>query len=390
MREDVKDLLHQAVGWYEPPTLEPEHLARRHRAQQRRARITSGAVALAVFVAAGTLTWSAFGPSGNVGPGGPEPATDATADVHGVSFTYPRSWTLVDLWPLASSIASWPEPIGSSIIIPERTPEQGGLPLIQLSSEDLGLPSLCGTELTGEEAVLYVALNGGPFRVNPDGSPIWTRLLSKSDGPCGRGWYAYEESSTSAPDGTTGSVPYLVFAGFGPNASQADQDAIFRAFDSLTLALFDYLRPPTQTSPSYVVPGLESPSSATSNSSVETPATSVFSSCPDASDAVAVEPRDASAAVEAATQFLWGPDASAVLDPVAERNGLDPSSGTGKEKVRDSRPGSEDMLVPAACGAEVAAATYAVTFDDGTASASLDFTLYVIKRSEGWEVWGEY
>jgi hypothetical protein len=31
-----------------------------------------------------------------------------------------------------------------------------------------------------------------------------------------------------------------------------------------------------------------------------------------------------------------------------------------------------------------------VTFDDSTASASLDFTVYVIKRSDGWKVWGMY
>jgi hypothetical protein len=46
--------------------------------------------------------------------------------------------------------------------------------------------------------------------------------------------------------------------------------------------------------------------------------------------------------------------------------------------------------VTAVCGTAVAAATYAVTFDDSSASASLDFTVYVIKRSDGWKVWGMY
>jgi hypothetical protein len=31
-----------------------------------------------------------------------------------------------------------------------------------------------------------------------------------------------------------------------------------------------------------------------------------------------------------------------------------------------------------------------VTFDDRTTSASLDFTIYVIKRPDGWKVWGMY
>ena len=30
------------------------------------------------------------------------------------------------------------------------------------------------------------------------------------------------------------------------------------------------------------------------------------------------------------------------------------------------------------------------TADDGTSSASLDFTLYLIQRPDGWKVWGSY
>jgi hypothetical protein len=260
MRDDVKDLLHRAAGWYQPPPIGPEELTRRLKRERRRGRLAAAAVALAVFAAAGTLTWRAFGPSRGIGPGVTEPATDVTASVHGVSVTYPGSWTLVDLWPLARSIASWPEPVGSSISVPDGTPERGGLPLLQLSNEDLGLRSVCGAELTGEEAVLYVALNGGPYRVNPDGSPIWSHQLSQGDGPCGNGWYAYKASNEPGGDGTTLSTPYLVFAGFGPKVPQADREAMFRAFDSLTFAPFDDLRPPAEATPGYVVPGLEATS----------------------------------------------------------------------------------------------------------------------------------
>lgn len=252
MREDVKDLLYQAVGWYQPPALEPEHLARRHRALQRRARITSAAVALAVCVAAGTLTWSAFAPSGNIAPGGPEPVTDATADVHGVSFTYPSSWTLVDLWPLASSIASWPDPIGTSISVPEGTSERGGLPLLQLSNVDLGLRSACGAETTTDEALLYVAVNGGPYLLAEDGTARWSDALTHDDGPCGPGWYAYRHSTEDNGDGTTGERPYLVFARFGPDASAEDRRIVFDAYDSLSFAPADILHPPVEESPRYV------------------------------------------------------------------------------------------------------------------------------------------
>jgi hypothetical protein len=259
MREDVKDLLHRAAGWYQPPPIEPDELARRLNRERRKGRFTAAAVAIAVFIAAGTLTWTAFRPSPGVGPGVRERATDVTAGVNGVTVRYPSSWTLLDLWPLARSIASWPERVGSAIDVPEGTPDRGGIPLLQLSNQDLGLRSVCGVDLTGTEAVLYVALNGGPYRVNADGSPIWSHELSRDDGPCGRGWYAYKESSEPGGDGTTLTTPYLVFVGFGSEVTQTDRDAMFEAFGSLTLAPFDHLRPPPEASPSYVVPGVVTP-----------------------------------------------------------------------------------------------------------------------------------
>lgn len=259
MREDVKDLLHRAAGWYQPPPIEPDELARRLDRERRRGRFVAAAVAIAVFATAGTLTWTAFRPSPGVDPGIGERSTDVTVSVNGVTVRYPSSWTLVDLWPLAGSIASWPEPEGSAIDVPDGTPERGGLPLLQLSNLDLGLRSVCGVELTGTEAVLYVALNGGPYRVNADGSPIWSHELSRDDGPCGRGWYAYKESSKPGGDGTTLTTPYLVFVVFGSEVTQTDRDAMFAAFGSLTLAPFDQLRPPPEPSPSYVVPAVVMP-----------------------------------------------------------------------------------------------------------------------------------
>jgi hypothetical protein len=47
-------------------------------------------------------------------------------------------------------------------------------------------------------------------------------------------------------------------------------------------------------------------------------------------------------------------------------------------------------LVRFGCGPDVDAYTVAVTFDDGTESASADFTLYLVLREDGWKVWGSY
>jgi hypothetical protein len=149
MREDVKDLLHRAADWYRPTPIEPEELARRVARNRRRGRVAAAAVGLAVFAAAGAVTWTAFRPSRGVGPGDTKPRPGVSATVHGVHLTYPGSWTLVDLWPLAGSIASWPEPSGSAIDIPEGTPERGGLPILQLSNDDLGLKSVYPTGSSG-------------------------------------------------------------------------------------------------------------------------------------------------------------------------------------------------------------------------------------------------
>jgi hypothetical protein len=261
MREDVKDLLARATASFEPTPIEADEVIRREGRRQRSARIAAVFVALAVFAAAGTLSWVAFRPtSGTIAGSGPQREVSAT--VHGITLTYPSSWTLVDLWPLASGIASWPEPVGTAIDVPEGTREKGGLPVLQLSSVDLGLRSACGSNLTGDQAVLYVAQNGGPYLVGPDAHARWSESLRQDDGPCGPGWYAYRHSSVDKRGGSGSERPFLVFAAFGADASTSERAAVFAAFDSLSFEpVDDFLHPPAESSPTYVTPS-SSPSSS--------------------------------------------------------------------------------------------------------------------------------
>jgi hypothetical protein len=62
--------------------------------------------------------------------------------------------------------------------------------------------------------------------------------------------------------------------------------------------------------------------------------------------------------------------------------------GTSPTILGTSAAGGD--LVQFGCGPDVDAHTVSVTFDDGTSSTSLDFTLYVAYRSDGWKVWGAY
>ncbi len=238
--------------------MSPEHVwalieegPRPERPTPVRTRILAGVVATAIVAAGGALAWNAFGPR-NGTTSGVSSTSRIGATLHGVSLVYPASWTLVDLWPLAGDIASWPEP-GSVIDVPEGTPERGGLPVLQLSNRDLGLGSACGTEVNGDSTVLYVAANGGPYLIDAQGHPRWPATLTRADGPCGPGWYAYRESWLDTGNGSGEARPYLVYAAFGPDVPQADRDEVFAAFSSLSLApATDFLYPPAETSPTYV------------------------------------------------------------------------------------------------------------------------------------------
>jgi hypothetical protein len=254
----------RALDTIDPPDLWDDIEARppsgpvRTPSPRRRAAIAIFSLALSGAV----LAWALV--ALNLRPAAERPAAVAagerSATVLGVSMTYPSEWTLVDLWPLARSIASWPEPIGSSISLPEGTNERGGLPVLQLSNVDLGLRSVCGAVTRADEAVLYVAVNGGPYLLAGDGTPRWPGELTQDDGPCGPGWYAYRHSTEEHSDGTTGERPYLVFARFGPDASEEDQRVVFDAYDSLSFAPADILRPPAEESPRYVTPGTDAAS----------------------------------------------------------------------------------------------------------------------------------
>lgn len=60
----------------------------------------------------------------------------------------------------------------------------------------------------------------------------------------------------------------------------------------------------------------------------------------------------------------------------------------GAEPTVISTNASGGSLVEFGCGNDVGAHTVAVTVDDGTDSASLDFTIYLVLREAGWRVWG--
>jgi hypothetical protein len=125
------------------------------------------------------------------------------------------------------------------------------------------------------------------------------------------------------------------------------------------------------------------------------PLSGTFAACPSTDDALPIGGGDGAAAEDAARAFVQastiGDDAAraALLDPAGATNNVAVSS-TASDPVLASAAGSGDPVVVGGCGQAVADATWAVQIDDGTDSASLDVTLYLIHRSDGWKVWGAY
>ena len=96
----------------------------------------------------------------------------------------------------------------------------------------------------------------------------------------------------------------------------------------------------------------------------------------------------------AAIRFV---QASASGDQTALAQVLDASVPSGTEfpgVVADAQPigfnAAGGTLARTACGADADAYTVAVTMDDGSTSASLDFTVYLVLREDGWKVWAVY
>jgi predicted lipid-binding transport protein (Tim44 family) len=104
----------------------------------------------------------------------------------------------------------------------------------------------------------------------------------------------------------------------------------------------------------------------------------------DQASAIALQFVDAYEANDAATL-------AKLTDPSVPSDAVWPisiSSGSTPTVTGTNARGGD--LVNFGCGNDVDAYTVAITLDDGTGSASLDFTLYLMLRSDGWKVWGAY
>jgi len=121
-----------------------------------------------------------------------------------------------------------------------------------------------------------------------------------------------------------------------------------------------------------------------------------FSWCPDIEGTLPFGPDAEGEAAQVALLFskayLAGDEVvvAQLSDPSALGRGGWAIAGTPEGLRLFGSGATGGSFVEYGCGPEVASRTWAVGIDDGTESASADFTLYLVRRAGGWKVWGSY
>ncbi|MEO8293423.1 MAG: hypothetical protein ABI635_09810 [Actinomycetota bacterium] len=258
---------------------------RRGRRRQAGTVAVAGITALAVAAVAIVSARALQGAGPDAVPGGTNPNPSFSATIQNFTLTVPEGWTLIDQWPLGANMAvagtsgsscvaeavpagdgqtaqAAPSPIDcttstSQTSEPATIPE-GGLPMLTLSNDDPGLGgSVCnaGGSLPATSATLYIALDYGTTLTTDRARtvPAWPIPLGNvfegdappEEMPCGPGGYSRFQA---------GGFPFIAWAGFGSEATDADRQAVIDAFNGMGVSDRE-IAPPATDLPGYVLTG---------------------------------------------------------------------------------------------------------------------------------------
>jgi hypothetical protein len=272
------------------PRVTPDVLRRGHRRQVGTVAV-AGITALAVASAAVVSLQALNRADTDSAPGGQQGNPSFTATIQNFRITVPERWTLIDQWPLGENMVVGSSGGTSSVCVgppveagsgqkspsgtetsdcsrqqtqsSEQTSEQptiplGGLPMLTLSNEDPGLDgSVCnaGGTLPATSATLYIGLDFGATRTTGWENTVaaWPHpLVNVLEGdlpveqmPCGPGGYSWFQ---------TGGAPYIAWAGFGSEVTDADRRTLLDVFDGMQVSDAEITSPTTDV-PGYVLTG---------------------------------------------------------------------------------------------------------------------------------------
>ena len=230
LEHDLQEALHEDARRVPTPTSAPEGLRRSVRRRQAVFGTVVGLSAAAV-VAAVVSAAALFLPLGPDGVPADQPTT--TGSLNGISITHPESWFLIDP-DLAGLNSSSEKSQGLPRLVLALSP--------QSSSDLLACPGI----VEGEPPTFLMTVQEQPLALAGDAAAPWPATLEPMDlgaggaGGCYPGW-AFSNATWTAEGRTFEAV-----VGLDPDVREADREALFAAFDSMTFA-------PTTAGPTSVV-----------------------------------------------------------------------------------------------------------------------------------------
>lgn len=222
----------------------PEGLRRRVR--RRQAGTAAAAVAgLAAVVALTFAGIQAFDGDDRFAPTPRDEHTrtvfERTATIEGFTVTSPSDWYLVDYWPVTGRANEITEAAtrGESIPGSKWIPGAAGVPVLQLTNEDPGLGApICGSPtgddpFPGDGVGLYVGFDSAAMRLQDPGGglPVWPGTIPVEGTGCEGGTFV----RFGVPRGDQ-LLPYLLWYGAGPDASDEDRAQLDAIVDGLVVA----------------------------------------------------------------------------------------------------------------------------------------------------------
>lgn len=266
----------------------PRDVVRRGRRRQVGTVSVAGVTALAVAIGAVAGLRIVNRADTDAVLGGPKANPAFTATIQNFTLTVPQGWTLVDQWPMGaimgaiSSSTSFncsgraiEDGSGNGNVQPgsqtsnctePQTQGAGGLigpgdqvPILTLSNRDPGLAAMvCDPDasLPADSATLFVGINTAAMALPDwegqyprDRGPMATVLphdgLAEYEMPCGPGGYEWFQS---------GGLPYIAWAGFGTEVSEADRRILLDTFDGMQVS-DGQLAGTVEETPAYVIAG---------------------------------------------------------------------------------------------------------------------------------------
>jgi len=228
LERDLQEVLHEDARRVPTPTSAPEGL---RRSVRRRQAVFGSVVGLSALVAAIVSAAALILPLGTDGVPADQPTT--TGSLNGISITHPEPWFLID--PDLAGLNSSSE-------------KSEGLPrlVLALSPQPPSDLLACPGMVEGEPPTFLMTLQEQPLALAGDAAAPWPATLEPMDlgaggaGGCYPGW-AFSNATWTAEGRTFEAV-----VGLDPDVREADREALFTAFASMTFA-------PTTPGPTSVV-----------------------------------------------------------------------------------------------------------------------------------------